>query len=52
MNRVARCLTLLGCRRVQVRTGDRTDNKRVYKYRKPVMEEDQTANVTPLRLVT
>jgi predicted P-loop ATPase len=52
LNRVARCLTLLGYRRVQVRTGDRTDNKRVYKYRKPGMEEDHTGNITPLRLVT
>lgn len=48
MNRVARCLRSLGLSRVQVRTGD----KRVYKYRKPVMEEGQTENVTPLKLVT
>ena len=48
MNRAARCLRSLGLSRVQVRTGD----KRVYKYRKPVTEEGQTENVTPLKLVT
>jgi hypothetical protein len=48
MNRAARCLRSLGLSRVQVRTGD----KRVYKYRKPVSEEGQTENVTPLKLVT
>lgn len=48
MNRVARCLRSLGLSRVQVRTGD----KRVYKYRKPVTDEGQTENVTPLKLVT
>ena len=48
MNRASRCLRSLGLSRVQVRTGD----KRVYKYRKPVTEEGQTENVTPLKLVT
>ena len=47
-NRVARSLKALGCHRVQVRTsGDR-----VWKYRKPVTDEDQSQNVTSLRAVT
>ena len=45
MNRVARSLKALGCHRIQVRTGA----KRVWKYRKPVTEEDQSENVTTLR---
>jgi predicted P-loop ATPase len=52
MTRAARCLRSLGWSRVQVRTGDRSDNKRVYKYRRPVTEGEQDEKVTPLRLVT
>ena len=48
MNRVARSLKALGCHRVQVRTGA----KRIWKYRKPVTEEDQSENVISLRAVT
>jgi predicted P-loop ATPase len=48
MNRVARSLKALGCHRIQVRTGA----KRVWKYRKPVTEEDQSENVISLRAVT
>lgn len=48
MNRVARSLRALGCHRFQVRTGD----KRVWKYRRPVTEEEQTGNVTTLKVVT
>jgi predicted P-loop ATPase len=51
MSRAARCLRSLGWPRVQVRTGDRSDNKRVYKYRRPVTEGEQAENVTALRLV-
>jgi predicted P-loop ATPase len=52
MNRAARCLRSLGWSRVQVRTGDRTDDKRTYKYRRPKTEEGHPENVTTLRLVT
>jgi predicted P-loop ATPase len=48
MNRVARSLKALGCHRIQVRTGA----KRVWKYRKPVTDEDQSENVISLRAVT
>jgi predicted P-loop ATPase len=52
MTRAARCLRSLGWSRVQVRTGDRSGDKRVYKYRRPVTEAGQAENVTTLRLVT
>jgi predicted P-loop ATPase len=47
MNRVARSLRAVGCHRFQART---TGGKRVWKYRKPAIEED-TGNVTTLRAV-
>jgi predicted P-loop ATPase len=52
MTRAGRCLRSLGWSRVQVRTGDRTDDKRVYKYRRPVTEGGQSENVTTLKVVT
>jgi predicted P-loop ATPase len=48
MNRVARSLKALGCHRFQVRTGA----KRIWKYRRPMTEEDQSENVTTLKVVT
>ena len=47
MNRVARSLRAVGCHRFQART---TGGKRVWKYRKPAIEED-TGNVTTLKAV-
>jgi len=52
MTRAARCLKSLGWSRVQVRTGDRNDDKRVYKYRRLVTEEEQSEKVISLRVVT
>ena len=45
-NRVARSLKLIGCHKIRARSG----TKRAWKYRKPEAEQEESGNVTVLRV--